>query len=43
MPACGEDIGQEGEVGFVFCAGGEFEGVEVGVGNAEVLRLGVRV
>jgi len=39
VPACGEDIREEGEGGFVRCAGGEGEGVEVGEGDAEVLRL----
>lgn len=39
VPAGGEDVGQEGEVGFVLGAGGELEAVEVGVGDAEVLRL----
>lgn len=39
MPTRREDVGQEGEVGFVLGAGGELEAVEVGVGDAEVLRL----
>jgi len=39
VPAGGEDVREEGEGGFVRCAGGEGEGVEVGEGDAEVLRL----
>ena len=39
MPAGGKDVGEEGEVGFVGGAGGERQGVEVGVRDAEVLRL----
>lgn len=39
MPAGGEDVSEEGEVGFVLGAGGELEAVEVGVGDAEVLGL----
>ena len=41
VPAGGENVSEEGEVGFVVCAGGELEAVEVGVGDAEVLRLWV--
>lgn len=39
MPAGGEDVGEESEVGFVLGAGRELEAVEVGVGDAEVLGL----
>jgi hypothetical protein len=39
VPARWEDIGEEGEVRFVFFAGGEFEGIEIGVGDADVLGL----
>lgn len=39
MPAGREDVGEEGEVGFVRGAGREGQGVEVGVGDAEVLGL----
>ena len=42
MPARGEDVGEEGEVGFVVGAGGEGEAVEVGVGDADVLGLLLR-
>ena len=39
VPARGEDVREEGEGAFVRGAGGEFEGVEVGEGDAEVLGL----
>lgn len=40
VPACGEDVGEEREGGFVCGARGQGQGVEVGEGDAEVLRLG---
>ncbi len=43
MPASGEDVGEEGEGGFVFGAGGERKGIEIGKRDAEVLGLDVRV
>ena len=39
--ADGEDVGLEGEGGFVLVAWGEFEAVEVCEGDAEVLCLGL--
>ena len=39
MPAGGKDVCKEGEGGFVGIARGKFEGVEIGEGDAEVLRL----
>ncbi len=39
MPSSREDVGQSDEVCFVFLASGQFEGVEVGKGDTEILSL----
>jgi len=39
VPARGEDVREQGEGGFVRGARGKGQGVEVGEGDAQVLRL----
>ena len=39
MPSRGEDIGKKNEVSFVLLARWELEGVEIGVGDANILCL----
>ena len=43
MPACGEDVGEQDEVCFVLCSGGEGQAVEICVWDAEVLGLAALV
>ena len=39
MIACGEDVGEQREIGFEFVAGRERQAVEVGMGHLQVLCL----